>query len=168
MKYDELGRLAFFNGFCPADLKLLAPYFTPQSFNANSVIFEQGGKADYLYLVVRGEVLIQYKPDDGPLMLVTRVQPGGVFGWSAAMGNPAYTSSASCSLDSRIVRIRGVDLRMLCDEYPQAGKVILERLAAVIAERKQSQQGRVTTMLANGIRQQSGNRGASKDGQNQN
>ncbi len=167
MKYDELGRLAFFAGLCPADLKLLAPYFTPQSFAANTMIFGQGGKADYLYLVVRGEVLIQYKPDDGPLMLVTRVQPGGVFGWSAAMGNPTYTSSASCSMDSRIVRIRGIDLRMLCDEYPQAGKVILERLAAVIAERKQSQQGHVTAMLSNGIRQHGGNRGAKNDSQPQ-
>lgn len=149
-------------------MKLLAPYFTPQSFPVGTTIFEQGDRAVFLYLVIQGEVVIRYKPDDGPMMVVTRVQPGGIFGWSAAMGNPCYTSAALCGMDSQVVHIRGTDLRRLCDEYPRVGKVILDRLAAVIAERKQSQQGRVTSLLANGIRQVGDGQGGNKDGAIQN
>jgi len=167
MKFEELGLLAFFYGLNTADLKLLASYFTPQSYPEGTMVFKQGDHADYLYLVVTGEVVIHYKPDDGPLMTVTHVQLGGIFGWSAAMGNPCYTSGAICLTDSHVIRIRGTDLRMLCDEYPEVGKIILDRLAAVIAERKQSQQTRVTTMLENGFRQQGNARGVGSNDPNQ-
>ncbi len=154
MSLEKYNHLAFFTGLCATEIQLLAPFFTPQIWVAGTVIFEQGDYAEYFYLVVSGEVTIRYKPHDGPLMNVTRVQPGGIFGWSAAMGNPAYTSGAVCALDSEILRIRGADLRMLCDKNPELGKVVLERLSAIIAERQRSQQGRVNSMLANGMRQQ--------------
>jgi CRP-like cAMP-binding protein len=157
MNLEKYSQLAFFNGLSAADIQLLEPFFAPQTWVAGTVVFDQGDYAEYLYLVVRGEVAIRYKPDDGPVMTVTRVQPGGLFGWSAAMNNPAYTSSAVCALDSEVLRIRGTDLRTLCDKHPEFGKVILDRLAGVIAERKQSQQGQVTSILANGLRQVSKN-----------
>jgi|SRR5271157_276256 len=168
MRFEQLDRLAFFQGLSAADMRLLAPYFTPQSFPVGTTVFEQGDRAIFLYLVVRGEVVIRYKPEDGPVMIVTRVQPGGIFGWSAAMGNPCYTSAAVCGIGCEVVHIRGTDLRRLCDDYPRVGKVILDRLAAVIAERKQTQQARVTSLLANGIRQVTEGQGGNEDGANQN
>jgi CRP/FNR family cyclic AMP-dependent transcriptional regulator len=155
MNLEKYIQLAFFNGLSAADIQHLEPFFAPQTWVAGTAVFDQGDYAEYLYLVVRGEVTIRYKPDDGPVMTVTRVQPGGLFGWSAAMNNPAYTSGAVCALDSEVLRIRGTDLRTLCEKHPELGKVILDRLAGVIAERKQSQQGQVTTILASGMRQMS-------------
>ncbi len=152
MNLEKYSQLAFFTGLQPADLQLLAPYYAPQAWVAGTVIFEQADYAEYVYLVVRGEVTIRYKPHDGPVMTVTRVQPGGIFGWSAAMNNPAYTSGAVCSLDSEVLRIRGTDLRIICEKNPELGKIILDRLAGVIAERKHIQQGAVTSILANGMR----------------
>ena len=154
MNLEKYAHLAFFTGLDTADVRLLEPFFAPQSWVAGTLIFEQGDYADYLYLVAKGEVTIRYRPDDGPAITVTRVQPGGIFGWSAAMGHPSYTCQAICALDSEVLRIRGTDLRMLCDKHTELGKVILARLTAVIAERKQSQQMQVSAMLANGIRQQ--------------
>jgi CRP-like cAMP-binding protein len=153
MNLDKYAGLAFFTGITPDELRLLEPYFAPQTWVAGTVIFEQGDYAEFLYLVVSGEVTIRFKPEDGPLMTVTRVQPGGIFGWSAAMNNPTYTSGAVCALDSEVLRIRGGDLRMLCEKNPEVGAVILDRLAGVIAERKRSQQGKVSSMLASGMRQ---------------
>lgn len=153
MNLDKYGHLAFFSGLGAADLRLLEPFFAPQTWVAGTVVFEQGGCAEYLYLVVSGEVSIRYKPDDGPVMTMTRIQPGGIFGWSAAMGNPAYTSGALCSLDSEVLRIRSADLRMLCEKHPPLGRIVLERLAAIVAERKQDQQGQVSSILADGMRQ---------------
>jgi CRP-like cAMP-binding protein len=152
MNLEKYSHLAFFTGLLAADIQLLAPYFAPQNWVAGTVIFEQADYAEYLYLVVSGEVTIRYKPHDGPMMTVTRVQPGGIFGWSAAMNNPAYTSGAVCSLDSEVLRIRGIDLRALCEKNPELGTIILDRLAGVIAERKQSQQGQVSSILASGMR----------------
>jgi CRP-like cAMP-binding protein len=155
MNLERYSHLAFFKGLHTADIQLLAPYFAPQTWVAGTVIFEQEDYAEFLYLVVRGEVTIRYKPHDGPMMTVTRVQPGGIFGWSAAMNNPTYTSGAVCSLDSEVLRIRGTDLRAICEKHLELGRIILDRLAGVIAERKHSQQGQVTSILASGMRQPS-------------
>jgi CRP-like cAMP-binding protein len=152
MNLEKYSHLAFFTGLLTTDIQLLAPYFAPQTWVAGTVIFEQDDYAEYLYLVVSGEVTIRYKPHDGPMMTVTRVLPGGIFGWSAAMNNPAYTSGAVCSLDSEVLRIRGIDLRAICEKHPELGRIILDRLASVIAERKQSQQGPVSSILATGMR----------------
>jgi len=157
MNLEKYTHLAFFTGLSSEEIRLLAPYFAPQTWVAGTVVFEQGDFADYLYLVVTGELTIRYKPDDGPIMNLTRIQPGGIFGWSAAMGNPTYTSGAVCALDSEVLRIRGVDLRMLCEKHPEFGEVILNRLSAIIAERQRKQQSRVNSMLANGMRQQTNN-----------
>ena len=157
MNLEKYTHLAFFSGLSAADIQLLAPFFAPQTWVAGTVVFEQGDYAEYLYLVASGELTIRYKPDDGPMMNVTHIQPGGVFGWSAAMGNPTYTSGAVCALDSEVLRIRGTDLRMLGEKHPELGKVILNRLSAIIAQRQLSQQSRVNSMLANGMRQQSNN-----------
>jgi CRP-like cAMP-binding protein len=155
MNLEKYNSLAFFTELSSADIQLLAPYFAPQSWVAGTMVFEQGEYAEYLYLVVSGEVTIRYKPDDGPMMIVTRVQPGRLFGWSAAMGNPAYTSGAVCTLDSEVLRIRGTDLRMLFDKHPALGQVILERLSAIMTERQQIRQSRMNSMLATGMHQQS-------------
>jgi len=154
MNIEKYNSLAFFAGLSAADIQFLAPYFAPQTWVAGTVVFEQGDYAEFLYLVVSGEVTIRFKPDDGPIMTVTRVQPGGIFGWSAAMGNPAYTSGAVCSMDSEVLHIRGSDLRMLCEKHPALGQVILDRLSAIMTERQKSRQSRVNSMLANGMRQQ--------------
>ncbi len=158
MNLEKYSQLAFFIGLKAEEILLLEPFFAPQTWVAGTTVFEQGDYAEYLYLVVHGEVSIRYKPDDGSIMTVTRVQPGGIFGWSAAMNNPTYTSGAVCTLDSEILRIRGTDLRMLCEKHPDLGKVILNRLAGVIAERKQSQQqGQLKSMLASGMGKMSDN-----------
>ncbi len=153
MIVDNLKEFAFFEGLSSADIRLLMPYFSSQFYPASTIVFEQGDIAEFLYLLVKGEVLIRYKPDDGPMMTVTRVQPGGVFGWSAALGNVDYTSGALCTADCEVLQVRGKDLRAICDKYPAVGKVILDRLANVISERWQSRRAQVTSLLARGIRQ---------------
>ena len=156
MILDVLERFSFFEDLSEAEVRLLAPYFSSQFFPAETVIFEQGDIAENLYLVVKGEVLIRYKPDDGPVMTVTRVQQGGVFGWSAALGNVAYTSGAVCTTDCEFLQVRGRDLRAICEKHPGVGKVILDRLANVIAERWESRRPQVTSLLAKGVHQQVG------------
>jgi CRP/FNR family cyclic AMP-dependent transcriptional regulator len=153
MIVDVMEELAFFEGLSTADIKLLMPYFNSQLYPASTIVFEQGDIAEFLYLVVKGEVLIRYKPDDGPMMIVTRVQPGGVFGWSAALGNVDYTSGAMCTTDCEVLQVRGKDLRSICEKHPGVGKVILDCLANVISERWQSRRTQVTSMLARGVRQ---------------
>ena len=82
---------------------------------------------------------------------MARVSEQGVVGWSAALGSPTYTSSAICASDCRLLRLRGRDLRDLYARDPETGKLVLERLATVIAERLRNTHHHVLALLERGV-----------------
>ena len=89
--------LFLFRDLVPKQLEVILPLFIPCEFPADTILFEQGDPADNLFAVVGGEVVVNFKPDDGPTITVARVQPGSIVGWSAALGSRRYTSSAVCT-----------------------------------------------------------------------
>jgi CRP-like cAMP-binding protein len=145
-------QLKLFDNLMPAQNAIVRQLFIPVEECTGSILFNQGDRANYLYIVVYGEVLIQYKPDDGPPLTVARIKPEGVVGWSTALGSPNYTSSAICSADCQLLRISGEDLRDLCERYPETGALVLERLAVVIAERMRNTHVHVIALLEQGLR----------------
>jgi CRP-like cAMP-binding protein len=92
------------------------------------VIFEQGEPARYLYLILAGAVEMLYKPYDGPQLTLTNLTQGSIIGWSAVVGNAAYTSGAVCKEDCTAIRMTGRDLQKLCVKEPEAGRIILDLL----------------------------------------
>jgi CRP/FNR family transcriptional regulator, cyclic AMP receptor protein len=153
MMSDELfDQLPLFQGLTPPQRSLVASLFTPCDQYPENAIFLQGDPAEFLYVVVGGEVVVNFKPDDGPPITVTRVGPGGVVGWSAALGSRTYTSAAYCTEYSQLLRVRGSDLRMLCQQHPDTGVLILNRLAAVIAQRLSNTHEQVVALLELGLR----------------
>jgi CRP/FNR family cyclic AMP-dependent transcriptional regulator len=151
MSGNVLDELSIFKGFAPQECDQLRPLFVMQEEAIGSIIFEQGSPAGYLYLLVEGEVHVRFKPDDAPAITVAKVRPDGVVGWSAALGSPLYTSSAICMTDCKMLRVRGEDLRLLCEKKPEIGAQVLERLAAVIAQRLRSTHHHVVALLRQGL-----------------
>ena len=125
----------------------MASLLEPVNLAQNEVIFEQGRIAEHLYILLEGEVVVNFKPYDGPQLTVAHIHSGGVFGWSAILGRQVYTSIALAAVDSVAIRMRGEELRSLCEEKPQTGLAILERLAGAIAERLNSTHAQIFTML---------------------
>lgn len=152
MPVETFNHLPLFQGLSNEQLALLRPLFEPCNFCAETALFEQGDLAEYIYLVVDGEIAIQYKPEDGPVITLSRVRPGGVVGWSAALGNRLYTSGAYTTVATQTLRLRGDTLRALCNEQPDTGLLILERLASIISERLRNTRDQVMALLAEGLR----------------
>ena len=148
---QDIASVPLFKGFSGDQISLIRPLVEICRFPTNQVVFGQGETADHLYVVIAGEVEISYKPFDGPALTVTRVCPGGVFGWSAALGHAAYTSSAICRLPTEAYRIAGKGLHCLCQNHPETGTIILERLANVIAERLRSTNTLILELLGQSI-----------------
>lgn len=151
MQEDSFDRLFFFRDFRPDQRDLLRPLFTSCTNEAGDLVFEQDQPAEYLYLVLDGEVTVYFKPDDGPPLIVARVRPEGAVGWSAALGSSRYTSSAVCATPCQMLRVRGVDLRAFCEQHPETGTLVLERLAAGISERLRSTHNHVVALLEQGL-----------------
>jgi len=151
MDAETFPNLFLFRDFIPEQLRLLHPLFVPCEFPADTLLFTQGDPAENLFAVVSGEVVVNFKPDDGPIITVARVQPGSIVGWSAALGSRRYTSSAVCTTCTQLLRVRGDDLRRLCLQHPETGMIFLDRLATIIAERLNSTHDLVLSLLQLGL-----------------
>jgi CRP-like cAMP-binding protein len=141
-----------FDNLTPAQKTVVRQLFDTVQECSGAVIFNQDDPAEFLYIVMSGEVHIQYKPYDGPALTVTRVREEGVVGWSAALGSPTYTSSAVCETDCTLLCVSSQALRGLCDRSPDIAELVLERLAAVIAKRTRNTHVQVVAMLENGLK----------------
>lgn len=128
-------------------LKLLEPLFEPYSCSAGTIIFEQGQLAHYLYLILEGNIDIRYKPYDGPLITVTTLERGAIFGWSAVIGNDTYTSGAVCKDGCQAIRMRSRDLHKLCAKETEAGRIILNLLADSVSSRWKNAQYQIQSLL---------------------
>jgi CRP-like cAMP-binding protein len=153
MDTDLVKDYFLFEGLSSAQRAMLEPLFMPCNFGAGTTLFDQGEPAEYIYAVLDGEVMVNYKPDDGPTIAVGHVYPGSVVGWSAAIGSRHYTSAAMCITCTQLLRVRGDDLRKLCNTHPETGGLILDRLATVIAERLHSTHDLVMSLLRLGMHQ---------------
>jgi CRP-like cAMP-binding protein len=147
-------QLAIFEGMDNTQRALLQSYFIVCGCAADEIIFRQGDHAEYLYVVIEGEVAVRFKPDDAPELVVSRIKEGEVFGWSAAFGRGTYTSGATCTKPSKFLRVRGSHLKMLRENHPETGILILERLAVIVAKRIENSEdhSQVVAFLEHGLK----------------
>ncbi|MEE8356316.1 MAG: Crp/Fnr family transcriptional regulator [Anaerolineales bacterium] len=151
MNKELLDRFALIEGFTKDQINLLSPLIDDVNYEADQVIFNQGDRADFLYFVLDGKVSIRFNPEDGPVLSVSQVEEGDVFGWSSALGSNSYTSSAVCIESGVFIRIEGAELKTLCQEHPETGILILNRLAGVIAQRLRGTHEQVVDLLNRGL-----------------
>lgn len=140
-----------FPGLSEEQKQQIAPFFQGWQYAAGKIIFEQGQLARSFYVIHDGEVLIRYKPYDGPSIDVTRIGTGQVFGWSAALGHSTYSSSAVSVLDSEGMLISKRNLQVLYKQYPKTGTIIIEHLADLIAERMGNTHATVYAILMSSV-----------------
>jgi CRP-like cAMP-binding protein len=148
---QDLAQMSIFSGLNEDQISQLSPYMVECNYHRDQVVFEQGQRADHIYILLTGEVVVNYKPYDGPPLTVARIEAGGVFGWSAALGRDIYTSGAVAVQDSLAYRIRGDNLPVICETHRETGLILLDRLAGVIAERLRSTHTQVLGILSQGL-----------------
>ena len=154
LKSFDLRKAPFFKGLTTEDVTLLSKKFSRVDLPQDTVIFNQGERADRLYILISGQVSIRFKPHDGEVLPVAEITEGDAFGWSAALGRDVYTSCAVTTSESTALYISGKDLRDLCVTHPETGVLILERLAGVIAERLKNTHEKVVELLWQGVNSQ--------------
>ncbi len=144
--------IAIFNNLDNRYMNTLQHLFEPFSCRAGTVVLKQGMPAEHLYIITKGKVEVSYKPYDGTPITVSIIGREGLFGWSAVVGSSEYTSTATAIEDLEAFRIRGNDLRRFCNEHPDAGRELLERLASVVSYRWNDAQEQVKSMLMHGLK----------------
>jgi CRP/FNR family cyclic AMP-dependent transcriptional regulator len=151
MYIQQLAKDHPFPGLTDEQKQQVAPFFQTWNCPAGKTIFEQGQLARSFYVIHDGQVLIRYKPYDGPAIDITRIGTGQVFGWSAALGHSTYSSSAMSIIDSEGMMISKRNLQVLYKQYPNTGTIIIEHLADLIAERMGNTHATVYAILMSSV-----------------
>jgi len=148
--FEPLSRFPLFKDLTKTELEIIAPMFHARTFPAGATVIEQGEKAVCLYLLTNGNVTVRYKPYDGEVINLNNICVGGVFGWSAVLGNPVYSSSVICNTACETLVVKGKDLRALELKHPKTARIIMDQLADAVSPRWQAQ-AQARSMLKKGI-----------------
>lgn len=154
--------MPLFQGLKPSQMELMGPLVYPMEWKAGETIIYQGHPAVHLFVLLRGEVALDFKTYDGERIGITHIFPGGIFGWSTALGRAIYSANATAVKDITALRLLGSDLRRICKEHPETGIILLGNLADLIAEKANATRDQVFGLLCQGMEMHPPNGG--KDG----
>ncbi len=115
-------------------------------YEAGQYLFRQGELGDRICVIAEGQVALERMVDLGNrkgLMLIGLLGKGRFLGcWSTLIDAPHHLlSSAACRKPTRVVYLKGCDLRKMMVSNPLLGFRILERLCLLLKERMQSLYG---------------------------
>ena len=144
---DTLPHIPLFDDLKSDQSAMLKSLFEPVNYPPNTTFFTKGESATYLYLILKGDVAIHYKPYDGPPLILTRLHEGDVFGWSAIMGSHFYTSTIVSESDVEAIRAKGSEVLSLVQQDPETGRIVLDYLARSVSPRWQNAHEQVEALL---------------------
>jgi CRP-like cAMP-binding protein len=123
-----------------AHLEKIAGLCRMQSLQPGEMVFRQGDFDENLYVVADGQVSLERAVDlrvrHGTVM-VAMLGKGRVFGcWSTLLDEPRHLmSSAACQKPTRVLTLKGTDLRKMMQENRELGFSILEKLCFLLRDR---------------------------------
>lgn len=135
---ELLRQYAHFASLAPESLQKLASIADEQTVAAGQVIFEEADPAEYLYLIVRGEVNLACMLGSGELRIVDTLVDGELVGWAAFVEPFRCRTLATAVKDTHLVRLDAAQLRGFCEADHRLGSQLLTQIARLLSSRLNS------------------------------
>lgn len=116
-------------------LESLVPITEMLRFDKDEIVFKQGDTADRLYLLKKGNVILEHQITDTLTVTLSSVKPGFSFGWSAMMEDSPYSTDAICAEPCEMYSFRESKIKKAMAENHSLGFIISQRLLYVIKKR---------------------------------
>jgi CRP-like cAMP-binding protein len=143
---ETLRRYPYFADVSEECLREVAMISEELTVAAGTVLFREGDKADRLYILVDGEVDIQYTLGSGELRTVDTLVPGELIMWSALVEPFRSTAVGTLRQDSKMIAISGDKLRELCEKRHDLGYRMLISLTKLLATRLEGARVQLATV----------------------
>lgn len=132
---ELLRRYPYFAPIHEWTLKRIAMVSQERAYAAGEHIFDEGEPANNIYLIVHGEVELQYLLPTGQSRTIDMIPAGELLGWSALVDPHRRVSRAIADRETEIVVIEAEMLRQLCDEDAVLGYRLMEQVCKVLSAR---------------------------------
>jgi CRP/FNR family transcriptional regulator, cyclic AMP receptor protein len=131
----EMQKYEFFSGLEPKHLEQIAGCASEKDYEAGSTIFQEGEKADKLFLIRKGKIVIELQlPNRDPLKILT-IEKGGVVGWSWLFPPYKWHFQARVLEPTSAVVIDSKCLIDMCEKDHAFGYNIMKRTSQLILNR---------------------------------
>jgi CRP-like cAMP-binding protein len=134
---EYLAEVDIFEGLPEEQLAKIADICEEAVYTKGSMIFNEGDRAEFLYILFEGKAVIRLqltsRPETIPVAVITKTNQS--FGWSSVVAPYHYTAGALCEADCRLLRIPGKKLIQMLQSEPVSGVIVMGRIAEVISSR---------------------------------
>lgn len=145
---EQLRRYPYFADISDEALKEVAMLSEEVAATAGTTLFSEGDKAESLYILVEGEVDLQYTLGSGELRTVDTLVAGDLILWSALV--EPYKSTGTGSVrkegDAKLIAIDGQKLRQLCESNNDLGYRMLICITTLLATRLEGARVQLATV----------------------
>ncbi|MCF8061936.1 MAG: cyclic nucleotide-binding domain-containing protein [Deltaproteobacteria bacterium] len=133
---EELNKIYLLQNLETGMLEDIRPFVELRDFQNREVIFREGDKARYFYMLLRGGVLLEVQASPSILISLGSIKPGFSFGWSALLPEESfYTSYAVCTEASDVLMIQADKLLSLMEKNHSLGFRIMEGVVRILKRR---------------------------------
>jgi CRP-like cAMP-binding protein len=131
-----LRRIPWFTELSQNQIECLASIATLHEVDSGEILFREGDREDYLYLLLEGQVVLEVEvPTRGNIPVYT-AEILDIIGWSSMTPIVRQrTATARATQRCLMLGFNSKLLQQLCDDDHELGYVITRRLANVVASR---------------------------------
>ena len=112
----------------PATLDALLAYTARAQWPSGFAIYQRGGAADGVFIVVKGRVVLRSRVRGGRGFIPWIATAGETFGGEGLSGTPRYSTDARADEESETAFLSSTQLRSLIREQPQHACTLIAQL----------------------------------------
>ena len=118
-------------------VRTLADNSVDLTFQAGDTLFREDQPAHHMYIVIRGEVDIQYVLNTGERRTVDTRVAGDLLLWSAVVKPFRTTANGVARTETTVVAIDAPTLRRMAEDDPDLDRRLMREIANVVSQRLQ-------------------------------
>jgi CRP/FNR family transcriptional activator FtrB len=96
-----------------------------KEYSRDEVIFDQGSEAEYLHLLMAGQVGMTAQSSDGRTAVLEVMRPVEVFSIASVLSDAPHLTGAMALEPCWVVRIPAAEIRRFTDEHPPLARTML-------------------------------------------
>lgn len=132
---ERLAKHPFLRGVSGPNILMLAEDTVPMVFQPGELLFHQGQKAHYLFLVEKGTVEVGLlKHDKAGPVTITHVGKGGSLGWSWAFEPYTWKFDARAKDRVETLALEGKPVMAKLGRYPLLGYEFMRQMSHSLSE----------------------------------
>ena len=133
----------------PDQIRTVSETSAPVNFFAGKTVYRRGERAEYLYIILAGQVSLRLPGKKGVSVLVDELGEGAMFGSCVCLDLDTYTVTAQCTEDSRLLKVEAQVLKKLMDEDLQMGYALQKMISKTYFKRYIDTVGKLQTLVLN-------------------